>query len=78
MVSVAHRGVGIPEDELPLIFDKYHRVEDNGCEKASGSGLGLAIVKHAVEGHNGRVEVQSTAGRGSTFTLRLPTGERRS
>jgi len=77
MVSVADRGVGIPEDELALIFNKYHRVEDDGSEKTSGSGLGLAIVKHAVEGHNGRVEVQSMAGRGSTFTLRLPIGEGR-
>ena len=77
MVSVADHGVGIPEAELALIFDKYHRVEDNGCEKAPGSGLGLAIVKHAVEGHSGRVEVQSTVGRGSTFTLRLPTDAER-
>ena len=76
VVSVADRGVGIPEDQLELIFDKYHRVVNNGAESAPGSGLGLAIVKHAIEGHDGRVEVQSTVGRGSTFTLRLPAGTR--
>ncbi len=76
MVSVADRGVGIPEDQLELIFEKYHRVANDGAEKAPGSGLGLAIVKHAMEGHDGRVEVQSTVGRGSTFTLWLPAGAR--
>ena len=76
LVSVADRGVGIPEDQLELIFDKYHRVANDGAENAPGGGLGLAIVKHAIEGHDGWVEVQSTVGHGSTFTLRLPAGTR--
>jgi len=74
-VSVADRGAGIPEDELALIFEKYHRVEGGEAGAKRGSGLGLAIVKHAVEGHGGTVDVQSTIGQGSVFTLRLPCRE---
>ncbi|HSG01834.1 MAG TPA: HAMP domain-containing sensor histidine kinase, partial [Vicinamibacterales bacterium] len=71
LVEVTDRGAGIPGDELDRIFEKYHRVggKTSGIQ---GSGLGLAIVKHTVEGHGGRVEVESTLGRGSTFTMRLP------
>jgi signal transduction histidine kinase len=71
LVEVTDRGAGIPEDELDRIFEKYHRVGGK-MSSVQGSGLGLAIVKHTVEGHGGRVEVESTLGRGSTFTMRLP------
>jgi len=71
LVEVTDRGAGIPGDELDRIFEKYHRVGAK-ASGIQGSGLGLAIVKHAVEGHGGRVEVESTLGRGSTFTMRLP------
>ena len=72
LVAVADRGVGIPEEQLPLVFEKYHRLASRDTGRATGSGLGLAIVKHAIEGHGGRIEVKSTPGRGSTFTVRLP------
>jgi len=71
LVAVTDRGPGIPGDELDRIFEKYHRV-GGGTAAVQGSGLGLAIVKHTVEGHGGRVEVDSALGRGSTFTMRLP------
>ncbi len=64
-------GYGIPEHELPYIFDRFRRVEEH-AEKATGSGLGLTITKALVEEHKGEVEVESTIGKGSTFTIRLP------
>ncbi len=72
LLSVADRGVGIPANEIERIFEQYHRLGNGSSGHAAGSGLGLTIVKHAVEGHGGRVEVESTVGQGSVFTLRLP------
>jgi signal transduction histidine kinase len=69
-VSVADRGIGIPSEEIPRIFEPYYRVAEGAA--ASGSGLGLSIVRHAVAAHGGRVDVASTAGKGSVFTLVLP------
>ncbi len=70
-VSVADRGIGIAADDLRHIFEPYYRA-DTGQSARAGSGLGLAIVQHAVAAHGGRVEVTSTPGAGSTFTLLLP------
>ena len=75
LLSVADRGVGIPANEIGRIFEQYHRVGNGPSDQAAGSGLGLAIVKHAVEGHGGKVEVESTVGQGSVFTLRLPISD---
>ena len=75
LLSVADRGVGIPANEIERIFEQYHRVGNGPSEQTAGSGLGLAIVKHAVEGHGGRVDVESTVGQGSVFTLRLPISD---
>jgi len=71
-IEVTDTGVGIPEEELPKIFDKFYRVKHPETRKVIGTGLGLAIVKSVVEAHNGSVEVESTPGRGSTFRIRLP------
>lgn len=71
-VSVTDTGVGIPENELEHIFDKFYRVEANK-EQAKGTGLGLSLVKQIVEKvHNGRVFVKSKVGQGSTFGFELP------
>ena len=71
-VSVTDTGVGIPEEEVEHVFDKFYRVEANKSQ-AKGTGLGLNLVKQIVEKvHNGRVFVSSEQGRGSTFGFELP------
>ncbi len=71
-VSVTDTGVGIPEDEIAHVFDKYYRVGANN-KQAKGTGLGLNLVKQIVEKvHNGRVFVKSRVGTGSTFGFELP------
>jgi signal transduction histidine kinase len=71
-VSVTDRGVGMPADEIPHIFEPYYRSPALRGPAPAGSGLGLSIVQHAIAAHGGRVEVASTPGAGSTFTLILP------
>jgi two-component system phosphate regulon sensor histidine kinase PhoR len=70
MVRVSDEGIGIAEEELPFIFDIFHRTP--GSEKREGYGIGLATVKAIVEGHGGRVKVESRLGEGTTFTVTLP------
>jgi signal transduction histidine kinase len=74
VVSVSDRGIGIPRDEQERIFERFHRVGGSLVHDVRGVGLGLAIVRHIVEAHQGRVEVESEPGRGSTFSLVLPLG----
>ncbi|MDH5714906.1 MAG: response regulator [Candidatus Aminicenantes bacterium] len=71
-VDVADTGMGIPEESLPLIFDQFYRVRGKGTRKLIGTGLGLSIAKRIVEAHKGQIKVQSTLGKGSTFTVLLP------
>jgi len=71
-VRVADTGVGIPEGELGRIFERFYRVDKARSRAAGGTGLGLSIVKHLVQSMDGEISVESTPGRGSTFTLRLP------
>jgi signal transduction histidine kinase len=71
-VSVADHGIGVAKGEQRKIFDKFYRAEDSLVHDTKGSGLGLSLVKHIMDAHGGRVEVDSTPGRGSTFTLVLP------
>lgn len=68
-LSVTDYGMGIPENEIPKIFDRFYSVDRARSRKLGGVGLGLAIVKAIVELHQGRIEVVSTLGKGSTFTL---------
>lgn len=72
-ISVSDRGVGIPSHQIDRIFEPYYRVPQADSSAIAGSGLGLAIVKHAIEAHGGRVDVVSTPGAGTTFTLVLPS-----
>jgi two-component system phosphate regulon sensor histidine kinase PhoR len=72
-VWVRDQGVGIPREEQPKIFDRFHRVASGLVHDVKGSGLGLAIVRHVVEAHRGRIEVESAPGSGSTFSILLPT-----
>jgi signal transduction histidine kinase len=72
LVSVTDRGIGVPRAEHKKIFEKFYRAEDSLVHQTKGSGLGLPLVRHIMEAHGGWVEVESTPGKGSTFTLVLP------
>ena len=71
VISVSDTGIGIPKEALPKIFECFYRVEQRG-KKIQGTGLGLAIVHKIVMMHNGRIEVASKVGQGTTFTVFLP------
>ena len=71
-VSVTDTGIGIPGEDLARIFERFYRVDKSRSRDLGGTGLGLAIVKHIVQLHSGRVQVESTLGAGSTFTVILP------
>jgi len=71
IVRVVDTGIGIPEQDLGRIFERFYRVNKDRSRSVGGSGLGLAIVKHIIEAHNTTIQVQSTPGTGSTFSFRL-------
>jgi signal transduction histidine kinase len=71
-VSIMDNGIGIPEEELTNLFQKFYRVRRKETNDIEGSGLGLAIVKSIVERHNGKIRVESALGRGSCFRFSLP------
>jgi two-component system phosphate regulon sensor histidine kinase PhoR len=72
ILEVADTGVGIPEKDLPRIFERFYRVDKARSRELGGTGLGLSIVKHLVQTLGGTVTASSRLGEGSTFTLRLP------
>lgn len=74
ILEVSDTGVGIPEAELPRIFDRFHRVAGVVGRTHEGSGIGLALVRELVELHGGRISVQSTLGQGTTFRVEIPQG----
>ena len=71
-LAVSDRGIGIPHEEQDRIFEKFARVETGLVHDVKGAGLGLSLVQMLVHAHHGRVEVTSTPGEGSTFTILLP------
>jgi len=71
-ISVTDEGMGIPENELHRVFERFYRVDQARSRVTGGTGLGLSIVKHVAENHGGEVGVWSVLGEGSRFTLRLP------
>ncbi|MBV9121717.1 MAG: HAMP domain-containing protein [Chloroflexi bacterium] len=71
-VSVADAGPGIPEDDLPHLFDRFYRTEQSRTREKGGAGLGLAIAKKIVEAHRGSIFAASRPGGGAVFTVRLP------
>jgi PAS domain S-box-containing protein len=74
VLEVADTGTGIPDSEIPHIFDRFHRVEDSRGRTHEGAGIGLALILELVKIHGGSIDVKSRMGEGSTFTVRIPAG----
>ncbi len=72
VLQVEDTGIGIPEHQLPLLFEKFQQLHPPHCRLYEGTGLGLALTKQLVELHQGQIKVRSTVGSGSTFTVWLP------
>lgn len=72
LLSVTDTGIGIPEEHLPRIFERFYVVDKSRSRRTGGTGLGLSIVKHIVLAHGGKIEVKSAPGFGSSFTVWLP------
>ena len=71
-VNISDTGIGIPEEDIQRIFERFYRVDKARSRQLGGTGLGLSIVKHIVQVHGGEVSVQSQLGKGSTFSFTLP------
>ena len=74
-ISVGDEGMGISQEDLPRIFDKFYRIEKDETAHISGTGLGLSIAKYVVESHDGKIDVQSEPGKGTTIAFGLPIFE---
>jgi signal transduction histidine kinase len=75
LLEVSDTGRGITPSELPRIFERFYRSEEARTANSAGAGLGLTIAKQVIEMHNGKIEVESTPGVGSTFRVFLPRSE---
>lgn len=71
-ISIEDTGIGIPEDDLPFIFERFYRAEKSRARETGGTGIGLALVKQILLLHNGTIDVKSAVGKGTTFTVILP------
>ncbi|WP_240904064.1 ATP-binding protein [Bacillus sp. N1-1] len=71
-MQIIDEGEGIPEKDLPFIFDRHYRVDKSRSRKYGGSGLGLAIAKDIIEKHNGTISVSSEVGKGTSIKIVIP------
>jgi two-component system sensor histidine kinase SenX3 len=74
-ITVVDTGIGIAEEHLTNIFERFYRVDRGRSRALGGTGLGLSIVRQVAEAHGGAVRVRSTPGAGSTFTVVLPVAQ---
>ncbi len=74
VMVVADTGIGVPDSEIPRLFERFHRIENVRARSNEGSGIGLALVKELVELHGGNISAASNPGAGTTFTIRIPLG----
>ena len=72
LIQVCDTGMGVPEDAIPHLFERFYRVDKARARKSGGSGLGLSIVRNMLERNNGSISVDSALGKGTTFTVNLP------
>src|SRR6185369_2842449 len=75
LLTVADTGTGIPEADLPYVFDRFHRVEHATGRTHEGSGIGLSLVQELARLHGGTATVESDLGRGTAFTVSIPLGQ---
>ncbi|MDR2750378.1 MAG: sensor histidine kinase, partial [Clostridiales bacterium] len=73
-VTVKDNGIGISEEELPLVFERFYRTDKSRSRKTGGAGIGLAIAKSLVTAHDGDITATSKPDLGSSFVVRLPKG----
>ena len=71
-VTVTDSGIGIPDESIDKIFERFYRVDKSHSREIGGTGLGLAIARNAIIMHRGAVKVHSLEGEGTTFTVRIP------
>ena len=77
VITVTDNGIGIPDEDLPHIFDRFYRVDKMRSREVGGTGLGLSIVKGTIEGRGGAISAgHGPDGVGTTFTVRLPLAQR--
>ena len=72
IVEIRDEGIGIPEQDLPFVFEPFYRVDRSRSRESGGFGLGLSLCKAIMEAHHGTISIQSTVGKGTTVQLQFP------
>ena len=75
IISITDKGLGIPKDMLPTLFERFSGAGRTGLRGEQSTGIGLSIAKDIIESHQGKISVQSEEGKGSTFTILLPIAD---